>query len=85
MEALKLMTIPEFARTTGLNYWLAWQLVKRGSIPSVLVGTRRRIDSRWLEQWLAGGGYYPSAQDSRKHRHEITRVLDAAEPTTVGR
>jgi predicted DNA-binding transcriptional regulator AlpA len=62
--ATELLTIPQFARATGLKYWLAWQLVRRGSIPSVLVGNRRRIDVRWVEQWLATGGYRPVAQGS---------------------
>jgi excisionase family DNA binding protein len=53
----KLMTIPRFARATGLSYRLCLQLVVSGHIPSVPVGTRRRIDTRWVEQWLAAGGY----------------------------
>jgi excisionase family DNA binding protein len=53
----KLMTIPKFAEATGLSYRLCLQLVQEGSIPSVPVGTRRRIDIRWVEQWLAVGGY----------------------------
>jgi excisionase family DNA binding protein len=57
MEVTQLLTISQFARVTGLNYWLARQLVKRGKIPSVLVGNRRRIDARWMHQWLASGGY----------------------------
>ena len=55
----KLITIPTFARTTGLPYRLCLQLVESGQIPSVPVGSRRRIDLRWVEQWLATGGYRP--------------------------
>jgi excisionase family DNA binding protein len=53
----KLITIPKFAQATGLPYRLCLQLVGTGRIPSVPVGSRRRIDVRWVEQWLAAGGY----------------------------
>lgn len=59
IEPTKLLTIPQFARATGLTYSLSWQLVRQGRIPSVMVGTRRRIDARWIDQWLATGGYKP--------------------------
>ena len=60
----KLITIPKFAEATGLPYRLCLHLVGTGQIPSVAVGRRRRIDVRWVEQWLAGGGYRPTEQDS---------------------
>jgi len=60
----KLLTIPRSARAMGLNHWLAWHLVNWCSIPSVVVGTRRRIDAGWIEQWLAAGGYYPPERES---------------------
>jgi excisionase family DNA binding protein len=50
----KLLTIPDFAEVTGLSYWLARELVNRGDIPSVRVGTRRRIDARVVERWTHG-------------------------------
>jgi hypothetical protein len=53
----KLITIPRFAELTGLPYRLCLHLVGTGQIPSVPVGRRHRIDVRWLEQWLASGGY----------------------------
>jgi excisionase family DNA binding protein len=53
----KLITIPKFAETTGLSYRLCLQLVERGQIPSIPVGRRKRIDVRWVEQWLSAGGY----------------------------
>jgi excisionase family DNA binding protein len=56
----QLITIPKFAQATGLSYRLCLQLVERGDIPSVPVGSRRRIDARWIEQWLSAGGYRPS-------------------------
>ena len=55
----KLITIPKFAKATGLKYRLCLQLVESGRIPSIPVGGRRRIDTRWVEQWLAVGGYRP--------------------------
>jgi excisionase family DNA binding protein len=55
----KLITIPKFAELTGLPYRLCLHLVGTGQIPSVPVGRRCRIDVRWLDQWLASGGYHP--------------------------
>jgi hypothetical protein len=58
-----LITIPKFAEVTGLSYRLCLQLVGTGKIPSVPVGCRRRIDSRWIVQWLAVGGYRSPGQE----------------------
>jgi excisionase family DNA binding protein len=52
-----LLTIPKLAQLTGLSYRLCLQLVEAGEIPSVPVGSRRRIDIRWVEQWLESGGF----------------------------
>jgi hypothetical protein len=60
----KLITIPRFAEATGLSYRLC-RLVETGQIPSVAVGPRRRIDVRWIDQWLEGGGYKPPLNDFR--------------------
>jgi hypothetical protein len=54
MTTTKLLTIPAFARATGLSTWLARELVRRGDIPSVQVGPRHRIDARWVERWTTG-------------------------------
>jgi excisionase family DNA binding protein len=54
-----LLTIPRFAKMTGLSYRHALHLVGTGQIPSVTVGSRRRVDARWVGQWLASGGYRP--------------------------
>jgi excisionase family DNA binding protein len=50
----KLLTIPEFAKETGLKYWLARELVIRGDVESVQVGTRRRVSSEFVEKWTRG-------------------------------
>ena len=50
----KLITIPN---SRLLPYRLCLHLIGTGQIPSVAVGRRRRIDVRWVEQWLASGGY----------------------------
>jgi excisionase family DNA binding protein len=57
----KLITIPKFAEATGLPYRLCLHLVGTGKIPSVQVGNRHRIDVRWIDQWLAAGGYRSDA------------------------
>ena len=59
MNTERLVTIPAFARMAGLNYLHALELVKRGDIPSVQVGPRRRINSRWIERWLDEGNAQP--------------------------
>jgi excisionase family DNA binding protein len=64
----KLLTIPKFAETTGLSYRLCLQLVETGKIPSVAVGCRRRIDVRWVEQWLSAGGYRPDVPVGERER-----------------
>jgi len=43
-----------FAQEVGLSYWLALKMVKRGDIPSIACGQRRRINSFWVARWLAG-------------------------------
>lgn len=67
----KLLTIPKFAQATGLSYRLCLQLVESEEIPSVPVGSRRRIDVRWVEQWLAAGGYRP--MNATEHDHATLR------------
>ncbi len=61
----KLITIPRFAEATGLSYRLCLRLVDTGQIPSVTVGPRRRIDTRWIYQWLGSGGYRPDGTDAQ--------------------
>jgi hypothetical protein len=72
MTTTKLLTIPAFAKATGLTYWLARELVNRGDIPSVQVGPRKRVDARWVEQWTRGGG------------QRETACADSAPPVPVG-
>ena len=58
-----LLTVPAFAAATGLPYRLCRRLVAIGRIPSVQVGSRQRIDLRWVHQWLATGGYREQQPD----------------------
>ncbi len=81
----KLITIPKFAEATGLPYRLCLHLVGTGQIPSVAVGRRRRIDVRWVEQWLATGGYRSSGQESTTHHPDVARILNASEPWSSAR
>jgi excisionase family DNA binding protein len=53
MTVTKLLSVPEFARATGLGYQLARKLVLSGEIPSIKVGARRRVDIRWVHHWLS--------------------------------
>lgn len=81
----KLITIPKFAAATGLPYRLCLHLIGTGQIPSVAVGRRRRIDVRWVEQWLATGGYRSSGQESPTHHRDVARILNAGEPRSSAR
>ena len=81
----KLITVPKFAVLTGLPYRLCLHLVGTGQIPSVSVGPRRRIDVRWVEQWLATGGYRPSEEESPTQHREAARILNAGEPRSAAR
>jgi excisionase family DNA binding protein len=81
----QLITIPKFAEATGLPYRLCLHLVETHQIPSVPVGRRRRIDVRWVDQWLAVGGYCPPAQDSST-RHQVSVCSShVGEPTSAAR
>ena len=81
----KLITIPKFAEATGLPYRLCLHLIGTGQVPSVAVGRRRRIDVRWVEQWLATGGYRSLGQESPTQHQEAPCVLDAGEPKSAAR
>ena len=81
----KLITIPEFAEATGLPYRLCLHLIGTGQIPSVAVGRRRRIDVRWVEQWLATGGYRSAGQESPSRHRDVARILNAGEPGSSAR
>jgi excisionase family DNA binding protein len=81
----KLITIPRFAEATGLAYRLCLHLIGTGQIPSVAVGRRRRIDVRWVEQWLATGGYRSSGQESPTQHGQVARILNAGEPRSAAR
>ena len=76
----KLITISKFAQATGLPYRLCLHLVGAGQIPSVAVGRRRRIDVRWVEQWLASGGYRPDAgRQGAEREHQGNSELEGAD------
>jgi excisionase family DNA binding protein len=81
----KLITIPKFAAATGLPYRLCLHLIGTGQIPSVAVGRRRRIDVRWVEQWLATGGYRSLGQESPTQHGQVARILNAGEPRSAAR
>jgi hypothetical protein len=76
----RLITIPKFAAVTGLPYRLCLHLIGTVQIPSVAVGRRRRIDVRWVEQWLASGGYRPDggrrcAATGVDQEHQVNREM----------
>jgi hypothetical protein len=81
----KLITIPKFAQATGLPYRLCLHLVGTSQIPSVAVGRRRRIDVRWVEQWLETGGYRSAEQEPPTQHRDTARIFSASEPTSAAR
>jgi len=68
----ELLSIPDFAKLTGLKYANARQLVLRGDIPHVRCGARRRIDRRWVEGWLSD-----SRRDLADKAHLVAEVRAA--------
>jgi hypothetical protein len=48
----RLLTIPAFAKATGLSCWSARELVRSGEVPSVPVGRRRRVSARFINEWI---------------------------------
>ena len=72
----RLITIPKFAEATGLSYRLCLHLIGTGQIPSVPVGRRRRVDVRWVSQWLASGGYRPAVPESVTSHSEAADAID---------
>jgi excisionase family DNA binding protein len=48
-----LLTPKEAAGALNINRSTLYQLIMRGTIPSILVGRARRIPVQALEQWIA--------------------------------
>jgi excisionase family DNA binding protein len=65
MTKTKLLSVPEFARATGLPVTLARTLVKSGEVPSLRVGRRHRVSSCWIETWLSLANPKISAPETR--------------------
>ncbi len=63
MTTTKLLSIPEFAKATGLSDRLARHLVKNGDVPSIKVGSRRRVDARFIDRWTAAACEVPAQRD----------------------
>lgn len=51
----RLLPIPQAAAAVGLRPAHLRQLIRRGEVPSVQVGPRRRIDERYLRSLLRQG------------------------------
>ena len=52
MENDRLLTLPQFARAYGLSPWLAREMARRGDIPTVQCGRRRRVSIRMVQGWV---------------------------------
>jgi len=53
MTVTKLLSIPQFARATGLSDAAARAMIRDKQLPPVSVGRRQRVDVRWVLKWLA--------------------------------
>ena len=60
------ISIPQFAKMVGLDYKLARELVLAGSVPSKIIGRRRRIRTEWAEQWMSEVDELPSSVNLRQ-------------------
>lgn len=47
-----LLDVPEVAKRTGLSEGKVWQMVGRGELKSVKIGTRRKIRRTDYDAWL---------------------------------
>ena len=52
----KLLRIGEVAERLSISLPRAYELIRKGVIPSVALGRQRRVDSGSLEEFIARGG-----------------------------
>ena len=48
-----LLTVPQAAELLGISENHAWHLIGRGELPSVKLGSLRRVSRSALEAWIA--------------------------------
>lgn len=53
-DARRLLTIVEVAPILGVSLGRAYELARKGDIPSVRLGRQVRVDRMALERWLSG-------------------------------
>ena len=53
----KLLRVSEVAERLSVSLPRAYELIRRGMLPSVSLGRQRRVDPRALEAFLAKGGH----------------------------
>jgi len=53
MKAENWISVLDFARRTGLTPYLVRMLVGRGEIPTIVIGTKKRIHVQWVTIWRA--------------------------------
>lgn len=47
-----LLTVEEAARRLGIGRSFAWELVRKGELPSIRIGRLVRIPVRTLDEWV---------------------------------
>ena len=53
---MKLLTIPEVAELLSVSTPRAYELARRGIIPSVRLGRQVRVHPAELDRWISEGG-----------------------------
>lgn len=53
-DARRLLTMVEVAPILGVSLGRAYELARRGEIPSLRLGRQVRVDRLTLERWLSG-------------------------------
>lgn len=66
----KLLRIGEVADRLSISLPRAYELVRRGMIPSVALGRQKRVDSMSLEEFIARGGQPLSSAERLRAPHD---------------
>ncbi len=63
----RLITIKEASERLGVSRWTITQWIKRGDLPAIRIGGKRRIPESVLENWKRlGSNFAPERGDETK-------------------
>jgi hypothetical protein len=68
---MKFMTTADFARRTGLSYYLASRVIALGDIPSVKIGVRRMVSEFAIREWQETVCAAIGARSDHQHQSQM--------------